>query len=368
MARRGSGLLLSLPSTQEPHANETAPSLAVVVSPVADSFAAAMRGTSLARGVAISLEVGRLNLHAPEGSQEIPSWARFMAAIGGDAVDLLREGRLVRAFIIAPTRRMVAPFIAAEICLRRAAEGQEQTEWWLDAQPGQAVRVVGNRVFTGIFEAVEQRGDRSYLRLMTEGPSRTSPDGTHELVPVDRSSRVVPVDGEVARLPMNQKGRALSGAAGVVRDLMGDISSSYLASSADSTVLVGQSSSLRSDMESIMLMSDSPAVTNVADLVRVKEFGNGRSYRARWFSSRAVPDLDDEAVVIFNGTTEFASGVFEHHHRPWIAVAERSSPSLDIAVQTLDSLYSSSGAHRIQVATGQEAPAGVELLAYAEDA
>jgi hypothetical protein len=321
----------------------------------------------LAWGVASSPEVARLGVHAQEGTRELPSWASFVSTVGGDAVELLRAGRLLRAFIIAPTRRMIAPFIAAEICLRRAAEGQEQAEWWLDAQPGQAVRVVGSRVFVGVFEAVEQRGDRSYLRLLTEGPSRNSPDGTRELVPVDRSSRVVPVDGEVARLPMNQKGRALSGAAGLVRDLMGDLSASYLAASADSVALVGQSASLRSDMDRVVLTSDSLAKSSLAELVRVKEFGNGRSYRARWFSSRAAPDLSDEAVVIFNGTTEFAAGVFEHQHRPWIAIAERSSPSLDIAVQTLDSLYTSSGAHRVRVATGEAMPDGVELLAYAED-
>lgn len=295
----------------------------------------------------------------------LPTWIEYLCAVADHVVNALHDGRLSRVFLIVPTRRTLAGFITGQICLRRAHEGVLEDQWWLDAKPGQAVRVVGKRVQVGIFDGTEERHGRSYLRLMTEDSSTRNPDGKLNLIPVDHASKVVPVGDEV-RLPKTQKGRAVSGSAGVVRDLLGKLSAQYLATSTVSTVMVGSRSALRDGVEEVQLRSASGAEASLAGLVRVKEFGNARSYRARWVSSRGSADLPDDAVVVFNGATDFVAGAFDHLERPWITLVERSAPSLELAVQTLDGLYLSSGAPLSQVAPDTPMPAGVEILAFEE--
>jgi len=299
------------------------------------------------------------------GWEQQPGWLAGLLRVGELIADGPAEVRR-RAVIITPHPSPVVALLAAHLALRRFQSSQLPDEWWdHEPTPKAALRLRSGHAELLLFRQVERRpGGEVALRF---GTSR----GTRLMVSGERASELVPIPYEV--LPDPSKAKMLDLSKKVfdgVHDFLSMASIPYALGTDTSVTIVGRKDETRLQLEQNTVRNERGGVARLAALARVKEFAHANSYRTRWVSpeSAASGEADDGSVLILNGGASVGAVVHDLEDHSWIAVLDRSSPSLIEAVHQVEQYYYSVDTDRLELPGEIVLPRSHEVLLFEEPA
>jgi hypothetical protein len=328
-------------------------------------FSPAARGWKAER--LVTAAQGLLGVHhqTANGFEPQPAWLAGLLRVGEIVADGPQDVRR-RAVIITPHPSALVALLTAHLALRRFQASRLPEAWWdHDPTPRAAVRLRSGDAELLLFRQVERRaGGEVSLRF---GTSR----GTRLMVSADKASDLVPIPYEV--LPDPSKAKVLDLSRRVfdgVHDFLGLASIPYALGTDSSVTVVGRKDETRLQLEQNAVRDARGGVARLDAIARVKELAHANSYRARWLSPESVAsgDADEGSVLILNGGAAAGALVHELDGHPWIAVLDRSSPSLVEAVHQVEQYYYSVETERLELPEGVELTRGHEVLLFEEPA
>lgn len=299
------------------------------------------------------------------GWEPQPAWLTGLLRVGevvaGGSSDVRR-----RALIVTPHPSQVVALLAAHLALRRFETSRLPHDWWEhEPRPKAALRIHSGDAELLLLRDVERRsGGEVSLRF---GTSR----GTRLMIAAAKASDLVPIPIEV--LPDPSKARMLDLRKKVfagVQDFLGMSSIPYALGSDSSVTIVGRKDETRLQLEKNSVRHPTGGVARLSSLARVKEFAHANSYRSRWLSPEgaASGEAGEGSLLILNGGAAVGAAVHDLEDNPWIAVLDRSSPSLVEAVHQVEQYYYSVETERMELPSDVVVPKGHEVLLFEEEA
>jgi hypothetical protein len=299
------------------------------------------------------------------GWEPQPEWLSGLLRVGEVVVDGHSDVRR-RAVIITPHPSPVVALLSAHLALRRFQASRLPDRWWdHEPTPKAAVRLRSGVAELLLFRQAERRpGGDVTLRF---GTSR----GTRLMVSEEKAIDLVPIPYEV--LPDPSKAKMLDLRKRVfdgVHDFLGMASIPYALGTDTSVTVVGRKDETRHQLEQNSVRDSRGGVARLAALARVKEFAHANSYRSRWLSPEgaASGEADEGSLLILNGGAAVGAAVHDLEDHAWIAVLDRSSPSLTEAVHQVEQYYYSVETDRIELPSDIALPRGHEILLFEEPA
>jgi hypothetical protein len=297
------------------------------------------------------------------GWQAQPRWLTGLLRIGEIVADGPVDAKR-RAVIITPHPSQLVALLAAHLSLRRFETARLPEQWWdHEPTPKAAVRWRSDKVELLLFrQATRRQSGRVTLRFGTS-------DGLRLDVSTDDAADFVPIPYEV--LPDPERARLLDLDKRVfdsVHDFLGMACVPYALGNDASVTVVGRREDTRRQLEENSVRGPHSGVATLAALARVKEFAHAASYRSRWLSpdSAASGDADEGSILIVNGGTAVGAVVHDLEGHNWIAVLDRSSPSLIEAVHQVEQYYYSVATDRLNLPGDVELGRGHEVLLFEE--
>jgi hypothetical protein len=299
------------------------------------------------------------------GWESQPQWLRGLLRVGEVVADG-NAGVRRRAVIITPHPSPVVALLVAHLALRRFQASRISDQWWNhEPPPKAAVRWRGDDAELLLFRRVERKPSGGVtLRFGTSQGLRldVSADDAAEFEPIPFEA--LPNPGKARVLDLDKK--VFESA----YDFLGMACIPYALGTDASVTVVGRKDETRLQLEHNSVRDPRAGVARLAALARVKEFAHANSYRSRWLSPEGVAsgEADDGSVLILNGGAAVGAAVHDLEGHPWIAVLDRSSPSLTEAVHQVEQYYYSVETDRVELPSDVALPKGHEILLFEEPA
>jgi hypothetical protein len=274
-----------------------------------------------------------------------PEWVAAVLRVADAVSDAPADVRR-RAVIVTPHSDAVTALLVAHLALRRYERVRPSERWWeLEPTPKAAVRMKGGEAELLLFRAVHHKagGDFSLRFGTSKGTKLMVPSiDVHEYVPVP--AQVMP-DPDKARM-LDLRSSMFAG----IRGFLGREAVPYALSSDPDLVVVGRKDEHRQQLERNSVQAPDGGVATLAAVARVRQFAHGTAYRSRWSSADAVAEtLSDPATLVLNGGAAVASTIHDLDDHTWIAVLDRSSPSLGEAIHQVEQYYYSVETDRVEL-------------------
>jgi hypothetical protein len=113
------------------------------------------------------------------------------------------------------------------------------------------------------------------------------------------------------------------------------------------------------------------AAGTLQDVLRVRRFSPGASYRSDVVSARAHSQdphpLPEAPVVIFDGAGAFVRWSATANNKNVVAVLDRTEPRFAEAVAEANRRYAAGGSRSVHLSGPGSAPAGVEFVVFEEN-
>jgi hypothetical protein len=299
------------------------------------------------------------------GWMEQPEWLSGLLRIAETVAEALDDVRR-RAVIITPHASQVVALIAAHLALRRFRSRSMPERWWdHEPRPVAAVRhLTSGSELLLLREIVRSPGGEVALRF-------EAPYSALMSVPSGMAGRIVPIpleelsEGVVPTYIDPDTWRFAD-----VVDFLGRDGVLYALSRHAPVTVVGRKDETRAQLEGNWVRNAEGGSASLAAIARVKEFARATSFRSRWLSAdhatsgRAEPG----SLLILSGGTTVTAAVHELDEHPWIAVLDRSSPSLAGAVAQIEQYYFSVETRRLEAPDDVVLAKGHEVLIFEEPA
>ena len=194
---------------------------------------------------------------------------------------------------------------------------------------------------------------------------------TERLIRPGRSSRIGMLDGEVDRLPKNQRGHQLRGNRGFIDALLPDVDPlGFLSRSSHDCMIVGLLRRLREEVsaEGFAVEREEEMITGcLQDILRVRQLGGKyENYRCTLHkrSGDEPPDTSNPpGLIIYDGALAFMKWRHVQSSSNRLAILDPHDPAFPQAVEALHQDARMRG-DDIDPSPLGSVPAGVEILGY----
>ena len=297
------------------------------------------------------------------GWKQQPVWLTSLLRIGDAVADSAKDVRR-RAVIITPHTSQVVALLAAHLSLRRFEESRLPVEWWHhEPAPKAAVRWNSDAAELLLFrQAKTMPSGHVTLRFGTSAGLRldVSSEDVADFVPIPYED--LPSPTKAKRLDLDKR------IFDSVYDFFGLAGVSYALGTDASVTVVGRKDETRFQLENNSVRDENGGVVRLSALARVKEFAHANSYRSRWMSpeSAGAGDAELGSVLILNGSAAAGTVLHDLDDNHWIAVLDRSSPSLVETVHQVEQYYYSVETERLDAPEDAVLGRGHEVLMFEE--
>lgn len=299
------------------------------------------------------------------GWEPQPAWLTGLLRLGevvaGGPSDVRR-----RALIVTPHPSQVVALLAAHLALRRFQMARLPDQWWdHEPAPKAAIRWRGDAAELLLFRRVERKpSGRITLRFGTSQGMRldVSSEDAAEFEPIPYE--VLSEPGRARLLDLDKR------IFDSVYDFLGMASIPYALGKEASVTVVGRKDETRLQLEANAVRDPQAGVASLAALARVQQYAHANSFRSQWLSPEAAAsgEAGEGSLLILNGGAAVGAAVHDLEDNPWIAVLDRSSPSLVEAVHQVEQYYYSVETDRMELPSDVVVPKGHEVLLFEEEA
>lgn len=300
--------------------------------------------------------------------QALPAWLYFFFLLGERSAQVHEAGFRTCVVTIPPVRSYAAAFAATgatvgtAVCAQAVPDADVHFEDLASLEGGtQVVVKMGERIYAGSLNGVISRDGHTGLEVVY--------DGMTHFVPKQLCQRIQIGEGGKRTLPKVLR-RSRSTKTAVVDDLLGEFSTDFLSIPTVDTVVVGQTSLLEQELESVKIRGADRerGAATLSALLRPRRFlPDGGISRSLLISDRvaefSMPVEDVPHVAVFDGPRAFARRRSEFSGSSWVVVLDRCSASFREGVDVANEEFSIRGGVPSFFAD-LGAPPGTEVQAF----